>query len=94
MHVNRVPRMNLYHCSIDLKDGTKALAFAYMRQRNLHVLYDDMVKRPPEGDEDRMAHYLGTADEATPAASRPTISDVIFTREAVGEICLCCSNNR
>lgn len=28
MHVNRVPRMNLYHCSIDLKDGTKALAFA------------------------------------------------------------------
>ncbi len=38
---NRVALMNLYHCSIDLKDGTKALAFAnaveiwmgYLQQR-------------------------------------------------------------
>ena len=67
---------------------TAAFAYLEMYKRKLSVLYDDATAHPPADDSVNAYFNLPQAGDIRDPAAKPLLSDVIVTRESLGELAI------
>lgn len=64
---------------------TMALTYIFMRRFGLHTLLDDRISDPAQQGDPRYRYYEEPGAKDLDPSAKPLLSDVITTREAVGE---------